>query len=269
MTIQLTAPILIAGVHQASGTSLTLGADVEAELVNRGVAIYTSAPVVIRQDIPLVFDDDGNLIANVSHRTGTLSNLLALAGGDGEFSKATDVDAIVVHNGVAGQAKAFYRSAKLGELWLVGSVASLTGGTASVVDWTAKTVDYGGSTVDLANNKFRAPLGTKFVRMTMQVELSDADITANTRLQAFVDFWLGAPFTWSSDISIYILDAETRIAANPDKAVILGFNTADQGTPINNRTSADHGYMRIRLLHSDATDVYTGVTVSAAFEFFG
>lgn len=165
--------------------------------------------------------------------------------------------------------KAFYRSAKLGELWLVGSVASLTGGTASVVDWTAKTVDYGGSTVDLANNKFRAPLGTKFVRMTMQVELSDADITANTRLQAFVDFWLGAPFTWSSDISIYILDAETRIAANPDKAVILGFNTADQGTPINNRTSADHGYMRIRLLHSDATDVYTGVTVSAAFEFFG
>lgn len=42
MTIQLKDSIFIAGVHQAAGTSLTLGADVEAELVNRGVAVYTS-----------------------------------------------------------------------------------------------------------------------------------------------------------------------------------------------------------------------------------
>jgi len=42
MTIQLTASILIAGVSQAAGTSLTLGAPMEAELVNRGVAVYTS-----------------------------------------------------------------------------------------------------------------------------------------------------------------------------------------------------------------------------------
>jgi len=40
MTIQLKDSIFIAGVHQAAATSLTLGADVEAELVNRGVAIY-------------------------------------------------------------------------------------------------------------------------------------------------------------------------------------------------------------------------------------
>lgn len=40
MTIQLKDSIFIAGVHQATGTSLTLGADVEAELVNRGVAVY-------------------------------------------------------------------------------------------------------------------------------------------------------------------------------------------------------------------------------------
>lgn len=42
MTIQLTAPILIAGVDQPIGTSLTLGAAAEAELVNRGAAIYTT-----------------------------------------------------------------------------------------------------------------------------------------------------------------------------------------------------------------------------------
>lgn len=40
MTIQLTAPILEAGVEQAVGTQLTLGADSEAELVNRGVAVW-------------------------------------------------------------------------------------------------------------------------------------------------------------------------------------------------------------------------------------
>lgn len=45
MTIQLKDPIFIAGVHQAAGESLTLGADVEAELVNRGVAVYTSRMV--------------------------------------------------------------------------------------------------------------------------------------------------------------------------------------------------------------------------------
>lgn len=53
-------------------------------------------------------DASGNVYANVVPRTGTLSSLLALAGGVGELSCATDADAIVKHNGVAGQARAFY-----------------------------------------------------------------------------------------------------------------------------------------------------------------
>lgn len=53
-------------------------------------------------------DGSGNVTANVLHRTGTLSSLLALAGGSGEISCATDADALVKHNGVAGQAKALY-----------------------------------------------------------------------------------------------------------------------------------------------------------------
>lgn len=40
MTIQLTAPIFVAGAHQPTGTTLTLNAAQEAELVNRGVAGY-------------------------------------------------------------------------------------------------------------------------------------------------------------------------------------------------------------------------------------
>ena len=42
MTISLKSPIFIAGVLQPTGTSLTLTADAEAELVNRGAAVYTS-----------------------------------------------------------------------------------------------------------------------------------------------------------------------------------------------------------------------------------
>ena len=41
MTIQLRSAIFIAGVHQAVGTSLTLDAALEADLVNRGDAVYT------------------------------------------------------------------------------------------------------------------------------------------------------------------------------------------------------------------------------------
>lgn len=49
-----------------------------------------------------------NIIANVNHRTGTLSSLLTLDGGVGEISVATDYNAIVRHNGVSGQAIAFF-----------------------------------------------------------------------------------------------------------------------------------------------------------------
>lgn len=270
MTIQLTAPILIAGVHQASGTSLTLGADVEAELVNRGVAIYTSAPVVIRRDFPLVFDDDGNLIANVSHRTGTLSSLLALAGGDGEFSKATDVDAIVVHNGVALEAKAYHRSSKIAELHVHGTIASLVGGTASVVDLTSKTVDYGGMTVDLANNKFQPPIGTKYAKATIYVSVTDADVTAGTKFTAYVDYYVSG-FGWSYLIGQELFDKNPMayLQASGDAIALHGVTTVDLSALFDRNPGADEGFIQLRLLHGDATDAYANVAVSAVFEFFG
>ncbi len=54
-------------------------------------------------------DAGGNLIANVTPRTGTLTSLLTtVAGGVGEVSYATDWDAAVKHNGVVGGAKILY-----------------------------------------------------------------------------------------------------------------------------------------------------------------
>lgn len=60
MTIQLKDSIFIAGVHQAAGTSLTLGADVEAELVNRGVAVYVGDDPTEGGLVPATFTKDAN-----------------------------------------------------------------------------------------------------------------------------------------------------------------------------------------------------------------
>ncbi|OJW77982.1 hypothetical protein [Thiobacillus sp. 65-1402] len=61
MTIQLTAPILEAGVEQATGTQLTLSADREAELVNRGVAVYVGDDPTRGGLTPLLFDVERNV----------------------------------------------------------------------------------------------------------------------------------------------------------------------------------------------------------------
>lgn len=53
--------------------------------------------------------NDG-IVTPVKHRIDTLSNLLGLAGKEGEISVASDIDALVKHTGVAGEAKAFFRN---------------------------------------------------------------------------------------------------------------------------------------------------------------
>lgn len=53
----------------------------------------------------LPLDANDNVIANIAHRQNTLANLLALDGLAGEISVATDDTALVLHNGVAGQAR--------------------------------------------------------------------------------------------------------------------------------------------------------------------
>lgn len=63
----------------------------------------------------LIFEQpSGNIIANVTPRTGTLTNLLTtVAGGVGEVSYATDWDAAVIHNGVVGGARILYCKPKI------------------------------------------------------------------------------------------------------------------------------------------------------------
>jgi hypothetical protein len=64
------------------------------------------AAVAVAAALGFSFDAQGNIVANIVPRTGTLASLLALDGGIGELSSATDFPAIVKHDGVAGEAVA-------------------------------------------------------------------------------------------------------------------------------------------------------------------
>lgn len=89
----------------------------------------------------VVVDEYGNalsaLIANVSNQTNTLAYLLAQPGGNGQIAKATDADALVVFNGVAAQAKPYYRSRLVGKTTIHAGQA-VAAGAANV--WT--TIDF-------------------------------------------------------------------------------------------------------------------------------
>ena len=120
-------------ISSRSGDVLTVaacgygGSTAASWSVNDKVEIRMTADAAQAGANALSKDTNGNVTANVLHRTGTLSSLLTLAGGDGELSCATDAAAIVKHTGVAGQAKAFYAG---GGLVLYNSTAT----TASTID---------------------------------------------------------------------------------------------------------------------------------------
>lgn len=90
MTIQLKASIFIAGVHQAAGTSLTLGADVEAELVNRGVAVFVGDNPARGGLVPAMLDIDaeGNTVLAVSGgaQHSTLGTAILAVGNGGKHA---------------------------------------------------------------------------------------------------------------------------------------------------------------------------------------
>lgn len=81
----------------------------------------------------LPLDAVGQAVVNMGHRQNTLANLLALDGVPGEISVATDADALVVHNGVAGEAVDFRRDGARMD-WVMGhSTGSTNSGVSGAV----------------------------------------------------------------------------------------------------------------------------------------
>lgn len=94
------------------------GAGLSAATLEDGVAKFEVGEQTFAM---LPVDEEGGLTANIGHRRGLVANLLALDGVDGEISVPTDSEDLVIHNGVAGQARRFRSAA-----------SSLTQGTDSL-----------------------------------------------------------------------------------------------------------------------------------------
>lgn len=124
---------------------------------------------------PLNFDVNENLVANVSMRSGTYASLIDLAGIVGEIGVCTDRNALVVFNGVAGQAQPFYRSREIGRMVIGSSVATIANNTATVVNISTTVLnDFASDQIDLTNNTFTAPSYAAYVSISISISWGDA-----------------------------------------------------------------------------------------------
>lgn len=70
MTILLSQAVRVGGTVLAAGTTQTLAADIEADLVHRKMATYTSDPATALNDVPVK--------ANVNPLTGKIQTIAKL-----------------------------------------------------------------------------------------------------------------------------------------------------------------------------------------------
>lgn len=129
---------------------------------------------------PVVTDVNGFAVVNLIPRRNTLANLLALAGGVGEISEATDWNALVQHNGVAGQAVVLYCKPKRC------SVFSAVPQSATTA--VALAIQYGGVQIDpyslwnIANpTRINVPAGATKFRLFASTEFA-ANATGNRQV---------------------------------------------------------------------------------------
>lgn len=83
MTIRLLSAISIAGVSKPIGTSLTLDAALEADLVNRGDAVYTRRSLSPGEGLvaaQFAIDDSGNVTRMVGPDGETLMQFVDVGG---------------------------------------------------------------------------------------------------------------------------------------------------------------------------------------------
>lgn len=209
----------------------------------------------------------GIYTANIVPRTGSLADLLAIDGGVGEVSVAVEsgqVVGMVLHNGVANQAKSFVRSSLIGEVHAWSNATSLTGGSATtLLDFSAKTVETGRGNLDLSTNMATIPAGCSYIQCQGYVYFSaDADITAGTKLKVVAEYEL-LTGVWIALGTV--IQTAVAAAANENNVVYDFFSIAD----LSASWAAGTMRFRLRVEHNDATDVYSGIQGSMALRFYG
>lgn len=244
MSILLRSPIFVAGALKGpTDGTLTYNAAFEADLVSRGVASYVGDNPATGGSTPAALNENNEIIANVTPRTGTLTNLLtAVAGGVGEISVATDRDVLVRHNGVAGGAKVYGRYGVISELYHDWEGVTTDASAAVYVPIPIDTVNnsiFGDTTLVVAN-EIVPPTGTTFIRVRGSFTFAANATGTNRRVR--LEGWTGA--AWGN--------LQTANGLNP--------NTAQGVQVFFDFVQAIGTYTKFRVLvNSDAT-VALGVT---------
>ena len=116
-------------------------------------------------------DATGNFSANVNHRTGTLASLITLTGGDGEIGVATDYQALVKYNGIANQAKVFFRGSGP-----IGTIILKTTGNQSIPTGVSTPV-----TMQSMTTRGYVPPEVTFDSVNSAINIASGDLTIATK----------------------------------------------------------------------------------------
>lgn len=183
-------------------------------------------------------DVNGNIVANTTPRSGTLTNLLnTVAGGVGEISVATDRDVLVRHNGVAGGAKAYGRGRIIADLyhdWVEGATADASATVYTPITFDTASNSLFGDTTLIVTSEIIPPAGAKYIQVSGGMLFAANATGTNRRVR--LEGWTGT--VWGN--------LQTSNGFNP--------NTA-QGVPVLFDFVQTIGtYLKFRILvNSDAT----------------
>lgn len=168
MTIQLKSSIFISGINQPVGTSLTLSAEAEADLVNRGAAVYTArTPAPGENLVPAMLSTDANNPVLV----GANGTTYPLSGSSAPSAKSTvmySTGAQAIPNGTTPVAIA------LPSLLLEENIAG---------------------TGDIATGEFIKPAGASYARFQASVRWNHAANSTATQTKLMIEGWDGAVWT--------------------------------------------------------------------------
>lgn len=97
-----------ATAEQLENLRNAMGVPSKAELLARDPVVSAGMAKVMIDGAyyaMLPLDANGDIVANITHRTGLLADLLTADGGNGEIAFPSDAEGYVLYNGVQGQAK--------------------------------------------------------------------------------------------------------------------------------------------------------------------
>ena len=202
----------------------------------------------------LAIDASGNIIAIVANQTGTLANLLTLAGSNGQIAVATDVNALVKFNGVAGQAVAYYRN-RMSSLFAVKQnsivLPTATDTTELINGSSATQIFYNDNSIfDPTTGYFTAPLNAVGLRFCINVQWSDSSVATSYTQSVKVQFYTAG--FWFD-----------YLVLNLTKSIPSTANITNISTPIYGSTTS-----QMRVLFNQNSGVSLTPTVNFSAEYF-